>query len=194
MYDRFRDTGRDLFVSGLVTSHGGNMSVRAGNRVLITRRGAMLGRLAHDDLVETRLGDQIATPAASMELPVHRAIYRSTEALAVVHTHPIHATALSIVSQVVEPVDTEGSHLLGQVRVVVANETVGSAEVAELLPPILRNDRIALVRGHGAFAVGETLEEAYMVSSALEASARILCLVRTLGTRGATGGGRTRRA
>ncbi len=182
MYEQFRDIGRDLFLAGLITSHGGNMSVRLGDRIVITRRGAMLGRLGPEDLVETGLErDDAMVTLASTELVVHRAIYRATSALAVVHTHPAHATALSLVGDAVVPVDSEGSYLLRRVPVVSAADTVGSDAAARLLPAALRDHRIALLRGHGAFAVGELLEEAYMVSSTLEASAHILYLVQTLG-------------
>lgn len=182
MFDQFRTIGEDLFASGLITSHGGNMSVRLGDRILITRRGSMLGRLGPQDLIETGLeADDAMVTLASTELVVHRAIYQATSALAIVHTHPIHATALSLLEDAVVPVDSEGSYLLHRVPVVATAKTVGSTEVADVLPPVLRNHKIALLRGHGAFAVGELLEEAYMVSSSLEASARILCLVRTLG-------------
>lgn len=182
MYEQFRDFGRDIFLAGLITSHGGNMSVRLGDRILITRRGSMLGRLKPGDLIETGLDrDDSMVTLASSELVVHRAIYQGTSALAIVHTHPICATALSLVEDAVVPVDSEGSYLLHRVPVVAAAQTVGSREVAEVLPSALRNHRIALLRGHGAFAVGELLEEAYMVSSTLEASARILCQVRAFG-------------
>jgi L-fuculose-phosphate aldolase len=181
MYDTFRDIGRDLFLAGLITSHGGNMSVRLGDRILITRRGAMLGRLGPGDLIETGLReDDSMVTLASTELVVHRAIYLGTSALAVVHTHPLHATALSLLEDEVLPLDSEGSYLLHRVPVVSAARTIGSSEVAEVLPPALRDHRIALLRGHGAFAVGELLEEAYMVSSSLEASAKMVCLVRSL--------------
>jgi L-fuculose-phosphate aldolase len=182
MYESFRDLGRDIFLSGLITSHGGNMSVRLGDRILITRRGAMLGRLQPQDLVETGLAeDDSMVTLASTELVVHRAIYQATSALAIVHTHPIHATALSLVEDEIVPLDSEGSYLLHRVPVVSAAKTVGSEEVATVLPPALRDHRIAVLRGHGAFAVGELLEEAYMVSSTLEASARMLILARGLG-------------
>ncbi len=182
MYEQFRDIGRDLFVAGLITSHGGNLSVRLGDRILITRRGCMLGRLRPEDLIETGLErDDAMVTLASTELVVHRAIYRATSALAVVHTHPLHATALSLVEEALVPVDSEGSYLLHRVPVVSTARTVGSSEVAQVLPPALRDHKIALLRGHGAFAVGELLEEAYMVSSTLEASARILCVLHGLG-------------
>lgn len=185
MREQFQEIGRDLFLAGLITSHGGNMSVRMGDRILITRRGCMLGRLRPADLIETGLGeDDAMVTLASTELVVHRAIYQATSALAIVHTHPVHATALSLFETALIPVDSEGSYLLHRVPVVEAARTVGSAEVGQILAGVLRDHKIALLRGHGAFAVGEMLEEAYMVSSTLEASAKILSLVRLYGPEG----------
>mgnify|MGYP002682536738 CR=1 FL=1 len=64
VFEQFRDIGRDLFVADMVSSHGGNMSVRYGDRLIIKRRGAMLGRLKPHDLVETRL-DKKCIPVRS---------------------------------------------------------------------------------------------------------------------------------
>ena len=182
MYEQFRDIGRALYLGGLVSSHAGNMSVRMGDRILITRRGSMVGRLKPDDLIETGLdADDAMVTLASSELIVHRAIYKATSALAIVHTHPPHATAISLSQDAIVPVDSEGSYLLHKVPVVEAAKTIGSSDVAEVIPPALRDHKVAMLRGHGAFAVGELLEEAFMVTSSLEFSARILYLVRTLG-------------
>lgn len=182
MYEMFCDIGRDIFVSGLVSSHAGNMSVRLGDRILITRRGSMIGRLTPDDLIETGLeADDAMVTLASSELIVHRAIYQATSALAIVHTHPPHATALSLTDDALVPVDSEGSYLLHRVPVVEAQTTIGSSEVAEVVAPALKDHKVAMLRGHGSFAVGEMLEEAFMLTSSLEFSARILYLVRALG-------------
>jgi len=35
----------------------------------------------------------------------------------------------------------------------------------------MKTNRVVLIRSHGSFARGETLEEAYMLTSTLEASA-----------------------
>jgi ribulose-5-phosphate 4-epimerase/fuculose-1-phosphate aldolase len=45
LYEEFRDIGRDIFVTGMTSSHGGNMSVRVGDKIIIKRRGAQFGRL-----------------------------------------------------------------------------------------------------------------------------------------------------
>lgn len=158
------------------------MSVRLGDRILITRRGSMLGRLRPEDMVETGLYvDDSGIALASSEIIVHRAIYRKTSAQAILHTHPPHGIALSLELDEIVPVDSEGSYLLHRVPVVAAEKTIGSEEMAEVLSEALRRYKLCMLRGHGLFATGSLLEEAYQWSTAFEASARILYLVRTAG-------------
>jgi L-fuculose-phosphate aldolase len=97
IYEMFRDIGRDLFTSNMISSHGGNLSIRLGDRVVIKRRGAMLGQLKPHDLIETRLDKNDSGVAlASTELLVHRTVYMSTPALAICHCHPRTAIAFSL--------------------------------------------------------------------------------------------------
>ncbi|MEE4275657.1 MAG: class II aldolase/adducin family protein, partial [Thermoleophilia bacterium] len=85
LLEQFRRIGRDLFVAGLVSSHGGNMSVRQGDRILITRRGSMLAQLEERDVIDIGLEENDANVTlASTEIVVHRAIYQATSALAIV--------------------------------------------------------------------------------------------------------------
>ncbi len=171
----FRDIGRDLFLRGFISSHAGNMSLRIGENIYITRRGSMLGRIAPDDLVEVELEkpDSLA-PRASSELVVHRAVYRNTSALAIVHAHPPYATLLSMLMDGLIPVDSEGSNLFKKVPVVSASRPAGSEEAAGLISECLKDYKIVMMRGHGSFARGDMLEEAYMLTSSLEASAFFL--------------------
>jgi len=86
---QFQTVGRDLFTKGLVSSHSGNLSIRLGERIIITRRSSRLGCLEEHDLIETGLSkNDRNTPLASVELAVHRAIYQQTSALAIVHAPP----------------------------------------------------------------------------------------------------------
>jgi L-fuculose-phosphate aldolase len=174
--------GRELVKMGLISSHGGNLSVRMGDMLLITRRGCMLGDLKKGDIIETGLEKEDSKVVlASSELIVHRAIYQATAALAIVHCHPPSAIALSLEMDAIVPLDSEGSYLLHRVPVVATGKTIGSEEVAQLLPPVLKEYKIAMLRGHGSFAVGQMLEEALMLSSALEVSSKIFILARLLG-------------
>ncbi len=182
--ERFSAIGRDLFVSGAISSHGGNLSERAGDRIMITRRGAMLGRLREDDVVWTRLAECELDEACSRELVVHRAIYEATDARAIVHAHPVHTIARSLREGVIVPIDSEARYVLGDaVPVVSAAETIGSAEAAELLAGALEKHPVAVLRSHGVFARGCTLEAAFYHVSCLEIACRILDLDDNAGRR-----------
>ena len=169
LYEEFRDIGRDIFSAGLTSSHGGNISVRVGDKIIIKRRGAQLGRLKPEDFVETRLeGKDSGITRASTELIVHRAIYQNTSALAVVHAHPRTAIVLSLSRDEIIPIDNEGSYLLRKVPVITVELASGSQEMADKISHALREYKIIMQRGHGCFSTGQTIEEAYHWVSALE--------------------------
>lgn len=187
MFEQFRDLGRDLFLRGLVSSHGGNMSIRQDDRLIITRHGTMLGRLTESDLIELPLERKAASPtsgddaAASFDLAAHRAIYRSTNARAVLHAHPPHALALSMLEDEMVLVELEASYLLKRIPVVKFRGMEHYQEDSETaIPRALENHLIAVVRGHGSYSVGATLEDAYRWTSTLEENCRIVCLMGSL--------------
>jgi L-fuculose-phosphate aldolase len=182
IFDQFEQIGRDCFLSGLISSHAGNMSVRIGDRLVITRRGSMLGALRQGDLIETGIDeDDSGIALASSEIVVHRAIYQRTAAQAILHTHPPHGVVLSLELDEIIPLDSEGSYLLHRVPVVAAEKTIGSDEAAELLSVALKDYKLCMLRGHGLFATGHLLEEAFQWTSAFEASARVVYLARAAG-------------
>jgi L-fuculose-phosphate aldolase len=174
MWNEFVKIGRLAWQQGLFSSHGGNMSVRVGDRILITRRGSMLGSLEKEDVIETSLfSNDTHITLASTEIIVHRAIYKSTSALAVFHAHPPCAVALSMLCSEIVLEDSEGSYILKKVPVVQTALTVGAKEVAEAIPAYLNDFKVVMLKGHGSFAVGTLLEEAFSLTSSLEHSCRI---------------------
>lgn len=178
---QFQEIGRDLYVADLVSSHGGNISVRLGSRLIIKRRGAMLGRLTEVDLVETGLEKpDSGVMLASTELVVHRAIYLATRALAVVHAHPRTAIALSLSREEIVPIDNEASYLLHKVPVVAAEFASGSPELVEKLPAALQQYKIVMLRGHGCFSIGQTLDEAFQWVSCLEEACQIIMAAKII--------------
>jgi len=171
MYEQFKEIGRDIFLRGLISSHAGNMSARVVDRIYITRKSSMLGKLQQKDVIELELGkDDPQAQMASSELVVHTAIYRNTSALAIIHAHPPYATLLSMLKDEIVPVDTEGLYLFKRAPVVSPAKTIGSEESAAFVSEQLKENKIVLIKGHGSFARGETLEEAFMYTSSLESS------------------------
>jgi L-fuculose-phosphate aldolase len=181
LISQFQTVGRDLCARGLVSSHSGNLSIRLGERLCITHRSSMLGCLEEHDLVETKINkNDRFTPLASTELAVHRAIYKRTSASAIIHAHPAHAVVLSFSEQEIIPSDVEGSLLLSRVPVLGLGTTVKPGGCAEEIAEALTTHKIVLVRGHGSFAAGQLLEEAYHYTTTLEESCRLLYLLKAL--------------
>jgi len=168
--DEFRAAGRTLWEAGLVSSHGGNMSVRLPDgSLMVTRTGSMLGRLGDADLVVVA-ADGSSRGEPSMDTALHRSAYEASGAGAVLHAHPRHAIALSLVMEVIEPADAEGKLRLGAVPVVEADGVAGA----------LRDAPIVMARGHGSYARGDDLWQALQWTSVLEESAQVLWLLRSL--------------
>lgn len=179
--------GATLAAGGLVTSHGGNLSLRDGDVIRITRTRAMLGRLAPADVVAAPLAE--AEPqrsaGASSDLAVHRAIYAAApEARAVVHAHPVTAAALSLAlgeGDAFEPVDLEGRLHLGRVPIVGGPHLDAGGAAGPVAAAIGAGHRLVLLAGHGTYAVGATLEDALNWTTSCEASARMVRDARLFG-------------
>ena len=76
-------------------------------------------------------------------------------------------------------VDIEGEYFLPEVPVVGGGS--GTAELGENLGLVLSKVDGAIVQGHGTFAVGGTLEEAYVATARIEHSCKVRYYVDLMG-------------
>ena len=156
------DAGRRLVADRLVVGTAGNVSVRAGDLVAVTPTGVRYETLAAGQVGVHRLGGQPveASLAPTSELPLHLAVYAATGAAAVVHTHPVAATALSCLVQAVPPVHYYTA-MFGGLVPVAPYATYGSAELAANAAAALADRTGCLLANHGAVTVGASLAQAY---------------------------------
>ncbi|MDD1653202.1 MAG: aldolase [Methanomicrobiales archaeon] len=172
----FRRIGARLHDEGLVAGNFGNLSIRGPEGFRIKRSGEYLEDPGPPVVVSF---SGPVPPRASREQAVHRAIYGATGHLAVVHAHPPHAVALSLATKgPVIPRDCEGKILCPEIPVVDGEP--GSAELAGNVAEALTTHTVVIARGHGTFAGGKSLEEAYLSTAAAENSCRILVLLRQI--------------
>ena len=93
------DIARSLYARGWMPGTAGNISVRAAANAVITGSGLSKGELTVDDMVTVTVADSrpvSGTRRPSAETAIHTAIYRATNAGAVVHVHSPHATGQSV--------------------------------------------------------------------------------------------------
>ncbi|MSQ24078.1 MAG: hypothetical protein EXR58_05955 [Chloroflexi bacterium] len=171
--------GRDMYLTGLVSSHSGTLSILVDGSLSITRRNAMLGRLTTDDLIDLSL-DGESPEAAPEDALIHRAIYRATLAKAVIHARPTATMALALIEDRLAPANGEGADSFGVVSVAISQRPFGSTEVADLMGQMLKESRVAVLRGRGVFAWGDDLDAALHMVSLLEEMCRVAYLFRTL--------------
>lgn len=116
-------------------------------------------------------------------MPAHLAVYRArTDVGAVVHTHSVYATALAVAGQDLPVVlDEQVTVLGGAVRVAEFGPS-SSEELANNVAAALGDCQAALLRNHGAIAVGHDLAVAVAVAVLLERVAKTYSIANTIGT------------
>jgi L-fuculose-phosphate aldolase len=176
-------TCRRMVADRLVVGTAGNLSVRAGELVAVTPSGVPYPSLSAAQVGVHRIdGEPVQAPlAATSELPLHLAVYAATRAAAVVHTHPVAATALSCLVDEVPPVHYYTAMFGGPVPV-APYATYGSAELARHAAAALADRTGCLLANHGAVTVGASLAQAYERAVYLEwlceVALRVVCAGR----------------
>ncbi|QIJ61936.1 class II aldolase/adducin family protein [Streptomyces sp. JB150] len=167
-------TARRTVADGLVVGTSGNVSVRTGDIVLVTPSGVPYDRLTPADLTAVDLdGRQVrGTLVPTSELPMHLAVYRHTDARAVVHTHAVHATAVSTLVAELPLIHYMAAALGGPVRV-APYATYGTEELAENMLRALDGRSGCLLQNHGTITYGATLDQAYDRTAQLEWMCRL---------------------
>ncbi|MFF9204804.1 class II aldolase/adducin family protein [Streptomyces sp. NPDC014986] len=167
-------TARRTVADGLVVGTSGNVSVRVGDTVLVTPSGVPYDRLGPRDVTGVDLAGRqvLGGLVPTSELPMHLAVYRTTGARAVVHTHAVHATAVSTLVDELPLIHYMAAALGGPVRV-ARYATYGTDELAENMLRALDGRTGCLLQNHGTVTHGTTLARAYDRTAQLEWMCRV---------------------
>jgi L-fuculose-phosphate aldolase len=163
-----------LLDDGLAIGSAGNLSVRAGDEVLITPSGVPYRDMDAADICVIGMdGAQLGGAGEpSSETPMHLAVYAATGAGAVVHTHSPEVIALSAVCDELPAIHYAITGLGGPVR--VARYTrFGSEDLARAATAALDGRSAAILQNHGAISYGGSLGEAYDRALLLEWLAQV---------------------
>jgi L-fuculose-phosphate aldolase len=177
--------GRHLGSSGLIAAAEGNLSARdEDGNIIITAAGARKNELQPDDLILLSASGSVirGDRQPSTELALHLAAYdMCSEAQAVIHAHPVAATAFAASEQVPEwRALAESIVTLGIVRLVPYAHP-GTDAMGSSLRSNIAESRTLLLAHHGALTIGETLELALQRMELLERLCAIQCAAAGLG-------------
>lgn len=174
MWQDIAKFGKKLTDNGLVESQFGNISLRNGDKMLITKTGVPLDEIKKNSVVELAIGKPSSLdPIASSETLVHRTIYKNTPALSIIHAHPFFSVIESMLveNETIVPINIEGEYFLHEIPVVKG--ATGSQELADKTAQALYTHKGVIVFGHGTFSAGKTLEEAYFITALMEQSCKM---------------------
>jgi L-fuculose-phosphate aldolase len=150
----------------MVVGTAGNVSVRAGDQVVVTPTGGVFGEMRAEEMAVVDLGGNLVDGplAATSELALHLLLYERMDAGAVVHTHAPYATALSCVVDEVPAVHYSMLMFGGSLKV-APYATFGTEELAGNVVRALEGRTACLMQNHGHVGYGHDLT--YAVESAL---------------------------
>jgi len=174
--------GLRMLKDGLTVGTSGNISIRVGQNIAITPSGVDYGALLPEDIcVITLDGLHVDGPDnPSSEVAMHTIVYRFTGALAVVHTHPVYATAVGTVLNELPRIHYLLALLGGPVRVAPYAQ-FGTEKLARNCIVAMKDRYGVLLQNHGATTYGETVAKAYSRSLYLEWLCRIYCEAKAVG-------------
>jgi L-fuculose-phosphate aldolase len=156
--------------------------------MLITPTNTCKGMLEEDRLVLIDLDDGkvLGGGRPSIETPFHMALYRARPDInAVIHTHPVHCTALAVKGISVQTgLTPEGLLVLGREVPMVPYATPGTDDLAKVLSETSGNATAFLLEKHGAITVGKDMAEAFHRMETLEFMAQLQFNLHALGGAG----------
>ncbi len=185
------DFSRRAYQRGLVSGTGGNVSVRIPNtdRVLVTPTGVSLGDVEPEaNLLLDLNGSILENPCGlrpSKESSFHFVVYRlRTDAGAIAHLHPPHATAYSNREEPLPLVTVNSRVILREVPCIDC-ALPGSKELCDFVHGGISrypSVKALLMKEHGILALGPDLRTAFYVADLVEDTAKIAYIAGNIRT------------
>lgn len=175
---------RMLEARGIV-DYNGHASIRLpGERMLINVGAAERSRLTAADICTADFAGNLVEGRGKppLEVHLHAGVYRARPGIgAVVHAHPRWSTYLSMTGTGYLPVFAQGA-LLHPLPVLDSPASINSPEMAGRLAETLGDRPAALMKAHGAVAVGADIVEAFTLITYLEENAERQYRAMLIGT------------
>jgi L-fuculose-phosphate aldolase len=174
-----------IYANGFVAAYDGNLSARIDDKkLLITPSGKCKGEMEEKDLLEIDYEGNvlIGDGHVSAEVKMHLLAYQNREEInSVVHCHPIHASAFSVVDKELnKPIFPESILSLGKIPL-CKYSTISTEEVEESILPYIEYVWVLLLQNHGVLAFGKSIKDAYFKIEKLEHFAKIMTVAEILG-------------
>ena len=180
------DACLSLNADGINQGSSGNVSVRAGDRFLITPSGVPYENMTPEMIRSVPLSGEPSQKGPlrpSTEWRFHQALYAAKPDMhAVVHAHPVHCTALAQNRQTIPSVHYMVAAFGGHDVPLAGYALFGGEELARNVVTAMQDRHACLMANHGATVVGESLSKALWRMGELETLAKGYILSLSVGT------------
>jgi ribulose-5-phosphate 4-epimerase/fuculose-1-phosphate aldolase len=157
-----------------IIDYNGHASIRAGeDRIFINIGSCQRSQLTTDDICTIDFEGNVieGNGKPPLEFHLHAGIYKARPDVdAIVHAHPKWSTFLTITGQSYLPIYAQGT-LVYPLPVLDSPDSINNPEMAKRLSDTLGDGRAALMKAHGAVAVGKTIVDAFVLITYLEDNA-----------------------
>lgn len=169
------DTARAMNARGLNRGMAGNLSARCEDGFLITPSAIPYEKMQPEDIVLMDFdGGKVGSRKPSTEWRIHADVYSSRKGVgAVIHCHPIHATALACLGRPIPAFHYMVGIAGGSSIRCASYATFGSAELSEHALRALEDRWACLLANHGIITLGHGLVEAFRLAEEVEAMAEM---------------------
>ncbi len=187
MKDQVVRLGRSLFERRLTFGRTGNISVRAGEDILVTPTGVSLGALTDLSTIDLT-GRHVTGPRPSKEAFLHAAVYRARPtAGAVVHLHSTYSVAVSCLdgldpADALPPLTAYYVMRVGRLPL-LPYHAPGDSALGPLAERTAADHHAMLLANHGPVVAGADLDAAADAVEELEETARLFLLLHGHRTR-----------
>ncbi|HEY6383671.1 MAG TPA: class II aldolase/adducin family protein, partial [Pseudolabrys sp.] len=178
-------TVEEMYAHRLITSTGGNVSVRIPGKdeIWLTPNSSFKGALRSDMLGRVDLAGNVIEDspyAPSSERMLHCAMYRNNSRVgAVIHSHAPKAMILGLAGLPFLPISTEAAFIGEIPRVPFIMP--GTAELADAVGVAAKDATAVIMQNHGLIVGGANLREAMDLSLIIEQTADKLIVCQLLG-------------
>mgnify|MGYP001800755436 FL=1 len=184
---------KSIFDRGLTCGSSGNISVRLSDgNILVTPTGSSMGFLDPAQIsLMSPTGEHLSGDKPTKEIPLHTAFYDTrTTTGAVVHLHPTHSVALSMLpdinpDNVLPPLTPYTIMRLGKVKL-LPFFLPGDPGMGEAVRGLAGKRSAVLLANHGPVVAGKELAATVYAMEELEENAKLAILTRSLDAIGMT--------
>ena len=175
-----------LMENRLVMWTSGNVSARdpKTDLVVIKPSGVSYDKLSPDNLVIVDLNGKVidGNLKPSVDMATHLYVYKHMpDVVSVIHTHSTYASAFAATGKPIPVCLTAMADFFGCNIPVGELVLIGEEEIGKEIVRKIGNSKAIIMKNHGPFTIGASVDEALKAAIYLEESAKIIIMSRILG-------------